>query len=175
MAWSTLPTYVDGDPLTAAMLLAIAANINETAVAKATTAGYHFVANGTNVVVERAIVSDKILTQQTTTSTTYVNLATVGATVTVTTGTHAIISHGCQMFSSGTGSCWSSYALTGATTSAADDERAITCEAAASNSFRMGYTELQTLTAGSNVVTQKYRVGSLTGTFDDRHVAVMAL
>jgi len=173
MAWSTLPTYVNG-VLSAAMMNAIAANINESAPAKATTAGWHFVSSATNTIVERAIVSDKILTQQTTTNTSYVNLATVGATVTATTGAKAVIHHGCQMFSSGTGTCWSSYDVTGATTSAANDDRAITCEAAAGNSFRFGYTELQTLTPGSNVFTQKYRVGSLTGTFDDRHLICIA-
>ena len=60
MAWTTLPTYTDGTALTAAMLLAIAANINETAVAKATTAGRFFVATGPNAIAERSIIADSL-------------------------------------------------------------------------------------------------------------------
>ena len=175
MAWTTLPAYTAGNALTAAQVTAIKDNINESAPSKATTAGYWFIATGTNAIAERAIVSDIILTQQTTTNTSYVNLTTVGATVTATTGTKALVMIQCQMFSSGTGTCWSSYAISGATTAAADDQWAITCEAAASNSFKMGNTTLHTVTGGSNVFTQKYRVGSLTGTFDDRHLICMAL
>jgi len=175
MTWSTLPAYSDGNALTAAQVTAIKDNINETAVAKATTAGYWFIGTGTNALAERSITSDKILTQQTTTNTSYVNLATVGATVTATTGTKALIHHGCQLFNSGSGSSWASYAISGATTVSASDEWAVTCEAASTNSFRYGYSELHTVTAGSNTFTQKYRVGSLTGTFDDRHLIVMAL
>ena len=176
MTWQAIPTFTDGNALTGAQMEIIAADLEETAPAKATTEGYWFISGSSaNVVNERAITSDKVLTQQTTTSTTYVNLATVGAQVHATTGTKALIHHGCQMFNSGAGSCWSSYIVTNATSSAADDDRAITCEAASTNSFRMGYTELQTLTAGSNTFTQRYRVGSLTGTFDDRHMICMAL
>jgi hypothetical protein len=176
MTWSTLPAYSDGNALTAAQMTAIKDNINESAPAKASTQGYWFIAGSSaNTINQRAIISDKILTQQTTTSTTYVNLTTTGATVTATTGTKALIHHGCQLFNSSSGSCWASYAISSATTVSASDEWAITCEASATNSFRYGYSELHTVTAGSNVFTQKYRVGSSTGTFDDRHLICMAL
>lgn len=175
MTWNILPTYTDGDALTAAMLEGIKGNINETAPAKATTAGWHFVSNGVNTIVERAIQSAKITTQQTTGSTTYANLATNGPVVTVNTGAQALVFFGCQMFNDGAGACWSSYEIFGATSNSPEDNRAITAEANANDSFRMGVTELQPVTPGNNTFHQKYRVSSGTGTFDDRYVIVMAL
>ena len=80
-----------------------------------------------------------------------------------------------QMFHSGTGSCWSSYGISGATSDTINDDRAVTCEADATNSFRIGATTYQVLTPGSNTFLQQYRVGSPTGTFDDRRLIVMAL
>lgn len=175
MTWSTLPTYTDGTVLDASKLNAIKANINETAPAKATTAGYHFVSTGTNHIEERAIVSDKILTQQTTTSTTYTNLSTTGGIAALTTGVKALIMHGCQMFNDTTSACWSSYELSGATSSSPNNDRAVTCEANANDSFRMSYCELQVTNPGVNVFIQKYRVSAGQGTFDDRHIIAMGL
>ena len=173
MAWTTLPTYADGNALTAAQMNAVAANINETAPSKATTSGYHFVSTGTNAIAERAIVSDKILTQQTRTSTSYGNLTTVGGTVTVTTGTKALVHISDQMFSSAANTVWTSYEISSATTASASDEWGI--EANGTDGNRLGISELHTVTGGSNVFTMKYRVGGGTGTFDDRIIIVMGL
>lgn len=179
MTWSTLPTYTNGT-LTAAQLMAIRDNINETAAAKATTAGYHFVANGPTTLVERAIVSARVSAQETTTLTGYGNIpsGTVGPTVTATTGAKALVWFAAQMFHQTTGSCWSSFEVTGASSVASGDDRAITCEAAEpTQSFRFSSAELQTVTPGSNTFRQQYRVGASggTGTFDDRHLIAMAL
>jgi metal-dependent amidase/aminoacylase/carboxypeptidase family protein len=177
MTWSTLPAYSDGNALTAAQMTAIKDNINETAPAKATTAGYWFVSTGTNAVAERAILSTRNNNQQTRTSTSYGNLSTVGPVVTITTGTQALVHIANQMFNSGAFSCWSSYAITGATTRASDDEHGLSMEGGSTQAFKMGVSSLEAVTGGSNVFTQQYRVGSGggTGSFDDREVIVMAL
>lgn len=174
MTWSTLPTYTNG-VLTAAMLNAIRDNINESAAAKATTAGYHFVATGTNSIAQRAVVAEEVLTQQTTTSTTYTNLATHGPeAANITSGAKALIMIQSQLFNSGSGSTWASYTISGATTAASFDRWAISCEANTLDGFRFGQSTLHTVTAGVNHYKMQYRVSSGTGTFDDRHIIVMA-
>jgi len=174
MAWTVPPTAVAGALLTASQWNAgVRDNLLETAPAKATLSGRIFVSTGANSIAQRSIVSDKITAQQNTASGSYVNLGTVGATVTVTTGTLAQVHHGCQLFSSTTGTVWASYAISGATTVSASDEWAN--EANGTDGNRSGVSELHTVTAGSNTFQQKYRVGSGTGTFDDRYIIVWAL
>ncbi len=174
MAWSTLPTYVAGNALTAAQLNAIAANINETAPAKSTTQGYWYISGSSaNTINERAIVSDKILTQQTRSSTSYGALATAGGTVTLTTGTKVLVHHACQSFNSAAGTNWNSYAISGATTVSSSDEWG--GESNGTDGNRQGISELHSVTAGSNTFTQQYRAGSGTGTFDDRIIIAMGL
>lgn len=178
MAWTTPLTAVSNAILTAAQWNAtVRDNLLETAPAKATTSGRIFVATGANSIAQRQVAQGQVLTQQTTASTSYTDLTTVGPSVTVTTGTLAHVSIQCQMFNSGSSSSnWSSYAISGATTDASDDQRAISCEAAAATqAFRFGASLLQTVTAGSNTFKQQYRVGSGTGTFDDRNIIVWAL
>src|SRR4249920_2675376 len=104
MAWQVPPTWTAGQTIPASNLNIIRDDLLETAVAKATTSGRWFIATGTNSIAERAINQAEILTQQTTATTgSYVDLATVGPTVSsVATGTAAMIFVGCQMFSSTT-------------------------------------------------------------------------
>jgi hypothetical protein len=178
MAWTTPLTAVDGAALTAAQWNAsVRDNLLETAPAKATASGRIFVSTGVNSIAQREIKQGQVLTQETTTNTSYTDLTTVGPSVTITSGTLALVSIQCQMFSSGSSnSNWSSFAISGATTVASSDQVAISCEAAAvSQAFRFGASILQTVTAGSNTYKQQYRVGGATGTFDDRNIIVMAL
>jgi hypothetical protein len=176
MAWSTLPTYADGNALTAAQMLAIAANINESAPAKATTQGYWFISGSSaNTINERAILQSEILTQETSGRTTYGNIATVGPTVTITTGTQALISTTAQMFNSGANNMYMSYAVSGATTSTSVDDRALAFQAGAGDQIRATCTTLQALTAGSNVCKAEYKTTAGTGTWDDRRILVMAM
>lgn len=151
-------------------------NLLETAPAKATTAGRIFVATGANVLAERQITSATVTTSQTTTSTSYTDLATSGPAVTVTTGTLAMVMISCQMSNSTTSqTCRASFAVSVGTTTAAADEWCLMQEGAANDDIRHGITNLQTVTGGSNTFTMKYRVGANTGTFDDREIVVMAL
>lgn len=174
ITWTTLPTYTDGNALTGAQLEAIAANIEESAPAKATTEGYWFIAGSSgNSINQRAILTARVDTQQTRSSTSYGALATVGPVVTITTGSQALVSINCQLFNSAAGTCWSSYKITGATTVSSSDTWA--CEGNGTDGNRQGIMNLHAVTAGSNVFTQEYRVGSGTGTFDDRNTIVMAM
>jgi hypothetical protein len=174
VTWSALPVYVNG-VLTAAMMNAVKDNINESAAAKATTAGYWYVSTGTNAIAERAILQSEILTQETSTRTTYGNITTTGPVVTITTGTQAIISTTAQMFNSGANNMYMCYRVSGATTSASIDDRALAFQAGAGDQLRATCTTLQTLTAGSNVLTAEYKTTAGTGTWDDRRLLAMAM
>lgn len=177
MTWQTPPTWTPGQTIPSSNLNVIRDCLLETAPAKATVSGRIFVSSGVNSIVQRQIAEAQVLTQETTGSTSYTDLTTTGPSVTVTTGTLAQVSIQAQMFNSGSSSSnWSSFAVSGATTVASNDQVAISCEAAApSQAFKFGATKLMTLTAGSNTFKQQYRVGSGTGTFDDRNIIVWAL
>lgn len=175
MAWTTPVTAVSGALLTAAQWNAsVRDNLLETAPAKATTSGRFFVSTGANSIAQREIKSDTVLTQQTGAATGYGNLGTTGPTVTITTGPAALVFTSAQLENSGNGSTWASYGVSGATTDAITDERAIFNQSGATFGGRFGVSNLHTLTAGSNVFLMQYRVSSGTGTFDDRKLIVMA-
>ena len=156
-------------------------NLNETAPALATAAGGYFVADGVNSIVERRISGAiDIDVGGITTSTTYTNLdapSAVGPSVTLTTGTQALVFIHTQCQNSGAGSARASVDVSGATTIASADNRSIATFGSADNGLGAStwtwYTGGLALTPGSNTFTMKYRVSSGTGTFDDRRIAVM--
>lgn len=172
-------TFVAAAVLTAAQLNTnLRDNLNETAPAKATTAGRIFVTTAANAIAERAITDNTVATSETTTSTTYVDLTTVGPAVTATTGTRALVLVYCQLFNSALGNQgFMSIAVSGASTVAASDTWAIVYESSAANdALAVGTMHLFTgLTAGSNTFTAKYRVTAGTGTFLNRNMCVIAL
>lgn len=178
MAWTAPMTAVDNSTFTAAQYNAhVRDNLLETAPAKATSVNSYFIANGTNTIVERAMGSTVITTQQQLTGTgAWSDLATTGPAVTLTTGTTAIAwwsvwgQHAtANQFAS------VSVAVSGATTIAADFPWALQFDGrAANNGVRRGVCHMFTgLTAGSNTFTLKYRNG--TADFKDRELIVMAL
>jgi hypothetical protein len=125
-----------------------------------------------------ANASATVATYQSTTSTSYTDLATSGPAVTLTTGTKAlvIITGLLEDFDSGIEK-WMSFAVSGATTIAASDTRAIVHHAASNNGkeLRASATSVVTLTAGSNTFTAKYRTGAATAYYGDRDIFVMNL
>jgi hypothetical protein len=176
MVWSTPLTAVANTPLTAAQWNAsVRDNLNETAAAKATTAGNIFVATGANSVAEREILDNIVETSETTTSTAYTSLATNGPLVTITTGAKALVFINASMSNStanvGTWASWE------CTTSgiAAIDSRALYLQSAAGNDMRAGVVSLNPTTAGSNTFRMLYRVTANTGTFVRRRLQIMAL
>jgi hypothetical protein len=177
MAWGTPLTAVANSPLNAAQWnSSVRDNLNETAAAKATTAGSIFVGTGVNTLAERLILSHSVDTSETTTSTTYTSLATNGPVVTAITGTQALVFTNAQLMNSGAGASIATYEVTGATTDASDINRSLIVDNLPTNSVRMGSCNLQTgLTPGSNTFRILYRVVSGTGTFQRRRLQVMAL
>jgi len=151
-------------------------NLNETAPAKATTAGAHFAVSDTNEISERVSATASVLTSETTASSTFTDLATPGPAVTVTTGPAAlVVVHG-AMENTGTGASRMAYDISGASTVAAADNRGIGVYGVAGAGVITSGVVLDTgLTPGSNTFTAKYRVGTGTGTFLSRRIVVFPL
>lgn len=153
-------------------------NLNETAPAKATTAGTMFIASGTNSIAERVPSTAAVTTSETTGGTGYGALATPGPAVTVTTGTKAIVMVTSLVQNSTIGqNSYASYAVSGASAISATDDRSVLITAAAANqTLRASAVYMETaLTAGSNTFTMQYRVTGGTGSFQNRRITVIPL
>lgn len=120
-----------------------------------------------------------VLTNQSTTSTTYTDLATVGPSVTLTTGTKVVVAVTCYTDPTGAGATGAmSFAVSGATTTAANDDFAagLWAWSASGGSGVVSWVGTVTVTAGSNTFTAKYKRGSAaTHNFQDRYITVWAL
>lgn len=178
MAWSAPSTAVGGDLVTASLFNAsIRDNLNATGVAQVSAAGQILVTTAANAVAARSPTAATVSTSETRTSTSYGDLATVGPTVTVTTGTMAMVVFGANIGQNTAGMGGrAAIDLSGATTSAASDSNCVYMEAGnANDAFQWSYcTVYNPITAGSNVWRLKYRVaGSGTATFANRHVAII--
>jgi|SRR5690606_16456346 hypothetical protein len=177
MAWTAPMTAVSGSVFTAAQFNTfVRDNLNETAPAKATTAGAYFVTSTLNEIVERVGSRDSIATSGTTTSDSYTDLSTVGPTVTVETGELALVIWGCRITNdTANASGLVSVEVSGATTNAANDVRALTFDAPEPGSLFQGSHAVfyDDLMPGTNTFTMKYRVGSGTGTFNWRRLIVL--
>lgn len=177
MAWTTPLTAVSNTALTAAQWNAsVRDNLLSTAPAKATTEGRLFIAAGPNSIVEREFLGAIVETSQTTTATTYSGLTTPGPSVTLTTsgGAFIAINSDCQNSLANTAS-HASFELSGATTSAAIDQRSIRVETVANGAVSACRTTLNAVTPGSNTVNMMYRVSGGTGTFQRRRLQVLGL
>lgn len=118
-----------------------------------------------------AATAARVATSQTETSTSYDDLSTPGPAVTVTTGTSARVTVTARIKNSGVNLTRMSFAISGATTVAADDTRSLEHEG--TNWMRASATYTVTgLTPGSNTFTAKYKVAAGTGTFEDREILV---
>lgn len=179
MAWTAPITWVAGAVPTAAILNAqIRDNLLETMPAKATRDGSIFVGNGANRIIERFVDMATVHVSETTSSTSYTNVATVGPSVTVTTGTTALVFHSGHLSNNTTdGYSYMSWAVSGATTRAAMDSIAIINGAVSATQIASGgmLDLITTLTPGSNTFTAKYRVDTGTGTFHRRILGVIPL
>ena len=117
-----------------------------------------------------------VATSQTTTSATYTDLTTAGPAVTVTTSTKVLVIISAQLEAYGFESTYMSFAVSGATTSAATDARAIYSIGTSSDEMSLSAAQVITVTAGSNTFTAKYRcTGGTARSFENRHIFVMNL
>jgi hypothetical protein len=122
----------------------------------------------------------KLDTAESTTSTTYADLATVGPTVTATVGASGrvlVMFHAWGRNSVADGGALVSIALSGANTVAPSDARAgITHSAAAGVYGSMSWSEIVTgLAEGSTTFTLRYRATANTATFANRRLIVIPL
>lgn len=173
MVWSAPMTAVANSVFTAAQFNQfVRDNLNETAPAKATTAGTHFAATGLNSIAERTLAAALEGANEGTASTVYTNLATAGPAVTVTTGPVAVVMLYASIINSAANASFMSFEVTGATSLGPTDNFAVgntgTSPVRASAAFIVGG-----LTPGSNTFTTRYRAAAGTGTFDDRRIAVI--
>lgn len=186
MAWSAPMTAVAGGVVLAADFNQyVRDNLLATEAAAAANVGGFFVSTGSNAVTERVFTTATVDTNETTTSTTYTDLATVGPAVTVTTGTKALVISGGRIGANtntaGAPSTKMSWAVSGATTVAASDNWAAGAVHASTDATRseVYYTSrwwlIETLNAGSNTFTAKYAVSSGTGTYLFRSIHVLGL
>jgi hypothetical protein len=131
--------------------------------------------------VIKALSTNTVATSQTTSSTSYTDLATTGPTVTLTTGTSALVLLTCSMTNAGGANSVSTsmgFAVSGATTIAAADTARLFVNTVGANGQALQASVLYqvTLTAGSNTFTAKYKAGAAqTVTFSDRVLAVITL
>ena len=129
--------------------------------------------------VVKAADTASVLTNQSTTSASYTDLATVGPSVTLTTGTKVIVAISCYTDPTGAGTTGAmSFDISGATTTAANNDFAagIFAYSASGGSGVMTWVGTVTVNAGSNTFTAKYKRGSAaTHNFQDRYITVWAL
>lgn len=142
-------------------------------------------------VTNAAITPDKLATGaatalvaagETSTSTSYTDLATAGPAVTVTIGANGlalvILYSYLQGSSAASGhSAFYGFAISGATTQAAADNAALRYQPWTGNALgKLGASFVVTgLTPGSNTFTAKYKVDGSTGTWIDRRISVVPL
>lgn len=166
-------TAVAGSVFTAAQFnQSIRDNLLETAPAIAATVSGYFAVDAPNSIVQRLGVTASVLTSETTTSTSYTDLATPGPAVTVTCGTMALVVVAASTSNSGAGSTRMAYDVSGATTEASADNRGM---GNANTDIVIASTVVLEvgLTPGVNTFTAKYRVASGTGTFLSRRIVVL--
>jgi hypothetical protein len=139
------------------------------------TAGEVLTANSLNSnlqYLDADAIANFVSTSQTTTSTTYADLTTVSS-VTVTTGTKALVTISCNAQNvTGGAQVFMSFAISGATTTAASDTYAAWYRNSSNYQTQLSATFPVTLTAGSNTFTTKFRVDTGTGIFLSRTIAV---
>jgi hypothetical protein len=120
-----------------------------------------------------------VATAQTSSSTGYTDLATVGPQVTVNTGSRALVLIGAGTSNSTAPAfCYVGVAVTGASAIAAADAQAAVWLNInnANTTSQLSFAYLLTgLTPGSNTFTAKYKVSAGTGTFSNRTLAVIPL
>lgn len=162
-------------------------NFAETAPGKVTSSlpGRWFVSSAANTMNLREIASDTNTDDGTTTSTSYTSTLTGSAgncTVTVTTGTRALVFFGAQLsHSSSSAVQFCSVAVSGATTKAASDDWAWQCDGVTAANPNRGGSVLYlggdhgSLTAGSNTFTCQFRTSSGTLTVNNSEIIVFGM
>lgn len=179
MAWTAPKTWTTSEVLFASDLNTyVTENLLTTAPALATQVGSWFVSDGENATAERLIQYAEINTPESTTSTSYTDLATVGPSVTITSGEGGAFCFFATTFdNAGVGDLLiASPTITGEAGNEAEapssDDRSVHSSTEGAYGNLVFYDGLQ---PGENTFTLKYRIGSGstgTGTFSNRRIMV---
>jgi hypothetical protein len=105
-----------------------------------------------------------------------VNLSTAGPAVTVETGSRALVGISAQIKNNSSNSSFMSVTVSGASSSAANDDRALRHRDGTGTDGIEGMSHtflFTTLTPGTNTFTAKYRALAGTATFESRHLWVI--
>lgn len=181
MAWTAPYTAIAGAVVTAADYNTyVRDNLLATEAALASTPGSMFIGTGVNSIAERIPAGDFVAASESTASTTYTDLTTPGPTVTVTTGTRAVVCVGARIgpnTAGATNSTKMSWAVSGATTVAAGDAWATGWVSLGTSGvvYTSRWYLVTGLTAGSNTFTAKYAGSGGTGTYQYRSLHVIPL
>ena len=121
-----------------------------------------------------------VSSEQSTTSTSFTDLATAGPAVTLTTGTKALVIVSARIrLQGGYGdNAYMGYAVSGASTVAAAQATSLSNSIDNSSYYskvRASAATITTLTAGSNTFTAKYSTDGNTGYYTDRQIIVIDL
>lgn len=174
MTWTAPMTAVATAVFTAAQYNQhVRDNFLELDVAQATAENSFFAGNGPNSVVLRTPTWDSRTGGSTTASTTYTDLADgVGPSVTVQSGTIAMVWIYCNQYNTSGTAAWMTFEISGDTTLAASDTNAVQMQGTDGDRCGAGIL-VDTLTGGTNTFTARYRVStSGTGYFSQRRIAV---
>ena len=173
MAWSAPPTAAANLVFTASQWNSgVRDNLQETALAKASTTSRLIVTDAANSVQEREIAEDFVLASQTVTNTVYSDPATPGPQVIVTCGFQALVWMSCNL-STTAGTVLASFGVNGV---AAVDARAILQEGLVNKDDRYGVTNLfGSIAPGAWTFLMRYRSTAGTLTCGARRLIVMAL
>lgn len=171
MAWTAPMTAVDGTAFTAAQFNTnVRDNLLETMPAKALTIGSYFVSTGNNSIAARRPFSSFISTSQTTTSTSYTDLTTVGPSITATVDTFAFLFYSAEISNSGNNQSFMAFAVSGDGT-LPNDNYSLMVQGTATKKF--GNFVRLNMTPGTYTITSKYKVAAGTGTFSQRSLALL--
>ncbi len=179
MAWTTPITAVANAAFTAAQFNAsVRDNLLTTAPALATTAGRFFASTGANAIAERIPTALQNSTADTTTATNYGALSGgSGPAVTVTSGPSVLVCWGALVQNSSANvNTFASFAISGANTVASSDTFCVGGSQSTGGGQGQSSSRVYLatgLTPGSSSFTMQYRVSSGTGTFSNRHIAVL--
>lgn len=179
MAWTAPMTAVAGATFSAAQFNQhVRDNLNQTAPALATAASQVPVSIGANALAMRTPATARVDANQSTASTSYVDLTTPGPVLNVTTGTIALVWFACEIANNTSNSlAKASVEVSGASSVSVSDAWMLSMDGNAANNYSRG-SMMHTftgLTPGTNTFTMKYAVGSNTGSFKNREINVFPL
>lgn len=172
MAWTAPMTAIANTVFTAAQFNThVRDNLLATEAGTATTAGRYFVTDGPNAYAQRSPETATVSASESTTSTTFADLATIGPSITIETGANAFVSWSCESSNS-----TSAYSRMGIAVGSSISTTIWVGHTNYSGGTRYGETgAIYSTTPGLNTFTAKYWVDGGTGTWANRTLTVLPL